>query len=92
MKRFVLFHEIRLFGLVALLTVAAVVFAGCHHASSAAAHANHSGATSAAVAEGSNPANLPPLNAKTKPGTQAQGGANQASQHGNDASSGSAPH
>ncbi|HEU5351329.1 MAG TPA: hypothetical protein VFU55_07005 [Terracidiphilus sp.] len=92
MKRSVLFHEIRLLELISLLALAAVVFAGCHHASTAASGGNRKAATSAAAAEGSNPANLPPLNAKEKAGTPAQGGAHRASQNGHGSSTGAPVH
>lgn len=78
MKRFSLSHEIRLFGLVSLVAVAAVLFAGCHH-SATAATSNSSGATSAAAAEGDNPANLPPAGpSENSGGSAAQGEAAQA--------------
>jgi hypothetical protein len=92
MKRSVLFPEIRLLGLISLLAAAAVVFAGCHHASTTAAKGNHNGATSAAVAEGNNPANLPPLNSTEKARTPVQGGAHRASQNGHESSTGAAVH
>ncbi|MGB6975802.1 MAG: hypothetical protein WBD67_14065 [Terracidiphilus sp.] len=69
MKRFSHVHEVRLLGLVTLLG-AAITWTGCHHASTAAANGS-SGATSAASAEGNNPANLPPVGTASQAGTAA---------------------
>lgn len=93
MKRFSIFHELRVFGLITLLA-AAVSWTGCHHSTTAAANGNGQGTTSAAAAEGDNPANLPPLNSAGTGGgngaaPQAGGGtANGASAGGGGAANG----